>query len=337
MKSSQSKTRQFTLGIAVSMVVVSVIACPVLVQAQRAFGSSNQNPDVTEVHVLPVQGNVYLLAGAGGNITAQIGQDGILLVDAGNIEMAPKTMAALRTISNKPIRMIINTHAHRDHTGGNEALAQSGSVIAGGNVANDLSDASNQAAILAHLNVLKVLSATPDTSKKFGAWPTDTFFGDEKKIYFNGEGVDIIHIPEAHSSGDSMVWFRRSDVISTGDILNLRNYPAYDAHEGSIQGVLASLNRLLDISIPAEKEEGGTVFIPGHGRLCDQADVTEYRDMIAIIQSRIRDLINKGMSLEQVKTAKPTRDFDPLYATSSGPAAADNFVEEIYRSLSKSK
>lgn len=317
--------------------LVAALAASAWPQTAANRGPRTPDFDKVEVHTLPVQGDVYMLVGAGGNVTLQAGKDGVLLVDTEYAEMTDKLVAAIRKISNGPIRYIINTHVHGDHTGGNEKIAKLGSTIAGGNVAGNLTDASVGASIIAHENVLNRMSAAKPPLP-FGALPTDTYFTAQKNIYFNGEAVQIIHIPNAHTDGDSLVFFRRSDVLSAGDIFTPGNYPIIDlARGGNVQGILDGLNRIIQISVPADKQEGGTYVIPGHGRLCDQADVVEYRDMVTIIRDRIQDSIRKGMTLEQVKESKPTRDYDPLYDTSSF-WTKDMFVEAVYKSLSaKSK
>ena len=300
-----------------------------------------QNFDNVEVHVLPVQGNVYMLVGAGGNVTVSVGKDGVVLVDTQYAQMTDKIVAAIRTISDKPIRYIINTHVHGDHTGGNEKLAKLGKTITGGNVAGNLSDAGEGAAIIAHQNVLDRMSAAPtggEAATPFGALPTDTYTGAEKDLFFNGEGIQILHQPAAHTDGDSFVFFRRSDVVSTGDIFTPGGYPIIDlARGGSINGIVDALNRLIEITIPADKQEAGTYVIPGHGRLCDEADVVEYRDMATIIRDRVQDMVKKGMTLEQVKAAKPTRDYDPLYGSTTGFWTTDMFVEAVYKSVVASR
>ena len=170
------------------------------------------------------------------------------------------------------------------------------------------------------------------------AWPTETYFNAFHDIYFNNEGIQMIHIPDAITDGDSIVFFRRSDVVSTGDIFMTTNYPIIDLQNGgSINGIIDALNFILDLTIPADKQEGGTMVIPGHGRLCDEADVVEYRDMVTIIRDRIQDMVKKGMTLEQVKAAKPTRDYDPLYGSTTGFWTTDMFVEAAYKSLSTKK
>ena len=304
-------------------------------------GAAGQQPAAAELHVLPVQGNVYMLVGAGGNITLQIGKDGVLLVDTGLAQNSEKILAEIRKLSPKPIRYIINTHVHPDHTGGNAAIAKAGSTIAGGNVAGNLQDAGEGAAVLAHQAVLDRMSAPPAPNQPaipFAALPTDTYITNEKHMFFNGEGIELIHEPAAHTDGDSFVFFRRSDVVSAGDIFTPGSYPVIDLQRGgNIQGIIRALNRLIEMTIPADKQEGGTYVIPGHGRLCDQADVVEYRDMATVIRDRIQDLIKKGMTLEQVKAAKPTRDYDPEYGATTGFWTTDMFVEAVYRSLSPKK
>ena len=314
--------------------VLAAIALPVLTYAQQAPGAAPVNANA-EVHVLPVQGNIYMLVGAGGNITVQAGSDGVLLVDTGLAGMSDKVLAAVRSISDKPIRYIINTHIHPDHTGGNEAIAKAGSTVAGGNVVGDIgASAGDQATVIAFQTILdRMSSSNPPTPQ--GAWPTETYTTPERKMFFDNEGIEIIHIPAAHTDGDSMVFFRRSDVISTGDIFVTNRYPIIDMQRGgNVQGVIAGLNRIIDIAIPADLQEGGTMVIPGHGRLCDIADVVFYQEMVTIIRDRVQDMINKGMTLEQVKAAKPTLDYDPRYGADTGIWTTDMFVEAVYKSLS---
>ena len=277
---------------------------------------------VQGVSTLPVQGNVHILTGPLGNMAVQVGPDGVLLVDA----MAGDDIkAAVKTLSAKPIRTIVNTSAGASHTGGNEALSAMGQTITGGNVAGV--NAGFPATIVAHENVTARMSkaGAPDT-----AWPGNTYTAPHKDLFLNGEAAEVLHMPAAHSDADSVVFFRRSDVIATGEIFSPDRYPSIDvANGGSINGEVAALNRLLDLTIPADKQEGGTMLIPGHGRVCDEADLVEYRDMVTILRDRVQDMVKKGMTLEQTLAAKPTRDYDPLY----GPG--DAFVTAAYKSLSK--
>jgi cyclase len=307
-----------------------------------------QNPVVVDdgkVHVQRVRGNVYMLTGAGGNITAEVAPTGVvLLVDSGSAKMTEQVLAAVKQITPYPVRKIINTQAHADHTGGNQGIAQSGSTIVNATHVGDLDldDASVGAAIVAHENTLNYMSmpGAGEAPVPFRALPTETYFNDELKLsdMFNGEPIEVLHIPAAHTGGDSIVWFRRSDVISTGDIFQTGSYPVIDlAHGGSLQGIIDGLNKVLDIAMPYFRLEGGTMIVPGHGRLCDIADVTYYRDMTTILRDRLRSMIAKGMTLEQVQAARPTMDYDGLYGATSGPWTTDMFLEAAYKSLSASK
>jgi len=305
--------------------VLFLLFLPSFVAAQQ-----NQNLNEVEIHILPAQGNVYMLVGAGGNITVQVGNDGVLVVDTQYAPLSTKIVAAIRTLSKAPIRYVVNTTYDADHTGGNESIRKAGSTIAGGNVAGDLQDAAEGAQIIAHDNVAKRMTKAPP-----GALPTSTFLSDQKKLFFNGEGIEIDHFPAAHTDGDSIVFFRRSDVISAGDIFVTNSYPVIDVSAGgSIQGVIDGLNRLVDMIIPVYGQEGGTLVIPGHGRLSDLGDVINCREMTIIIRDRIQDMIKKGMTLEQVKAARPTRDYDPLYGSVPG-WTAEMFVDAIYKTLKK--
>lgn len=296
-------------------------------------------PMPAEIQVFPVQGNVYMLVGAVGNITIQVGDDGILLVDTGVAGMSDKVLAAIRRVSDKPIRYIINTHVHADHTGGNEAIAKAGRTIAGGNVVGDIgASAGNQATVIAFQTVLERMSAPTGQQAPTpqGAWPTDTYTTREKKLYFNGEAVEIIHEPAAHTDGDSIVFFHKSDVISVGDLFRTNGYPIIDLQRGgSIQGLIDALNHIIRLTTVVAMQEGGTMVIPGHGRICDQADVKFYQEMVTIIRDRIQDMIKKGMTLEQVEAAQPTRDYDPRYGSDTGIWTTKLFVEAVYKSLSE--
>jgi glyoxylase-like metal-dependent hydrolase (beta-lactamase superfamily II) len=332
LRSSKAWRVAFLALVAGAIAVTCLLGAASARQGQTA---APQAPDYSkaEVHILPVQGNIYMLVGAGGNITAQVGDDGVLLVDTGVAPMSDKVLAAVRSLSDKPIRYIINTHVHADHTGGNETIAKAGSTIAGGNVVGDIgASAGNQATVIAFQSVLDRMSGKDAAPQ--GGWPTETYTTPERILFFNGEGIKMIHEPSAHTDGDTMVFFRRSDVISTGDIFVTNRYPIVDMQRGgNIQGVIAGLNRIIKIAIPADLQEGGTMVIPGHGRLCDVADVVFYQEMVTIIRDRVQDMINKGMTLEQVKAAKPTMDYDGRYGSTTGMWTTDMFVEAVYKSL----
>ena len=292
-----------------------------------------------DVEVLPVQGNVYMLVADGGNVTLQVGRNGVLLVDTPPPHMTDKVLAAIRKLSDQPIRYVINTSVDADHAGGNEGIARTGALPSDIPLVNTPgATAKESVQILAHLNVLNRMSVPPkgQAPAPSAAWPTDTYSGSDKELYFNGEGIQMMHIPAAHTDGDTLVYFRRSDAISAGDLFLTTGYPVIDLERGgSLQGVIAGLNRILDLAIPAHHEEGGTYVIPGHGRLCDEFDVLEYRDMVTIVRDRIQAMIRKGMTLEQVQAARPTLDYDPRYGATSGSWTTAMFVEAAYRSLKK--
>ena len=305
---------------AMAMAMAALLAVPVIAQ---------QDSGEAEVHVLPVQGNVYMLVGPRGNATLQVGYDGVLLVDTLVADLAPRIAGRVHELIDSPVRyVIVNTHVHADHTGGNQALANMGNEQTG-----------VRTEIIAHENVLLRMTAAPDeslpeTRLSPEGWPTEAYFTPHRDIHFNGEPIEILHQPSAHTDGDSLVFFRRSDVVSTGDIFTPGRYPVIDlARGGSVQGVIDALNRIIRIAVPEDKQEGGTKVIPGHGRLCEEADVVEYRDMVTIVRDRVQALMDVGMSLEEVQAARPSLDYDTEYGSDSGVWTTEMFVEAVYRSL----
>jgi glyoxylase-like metal-dependent hydrolase (beta-lactamase superfamily II) len=276
----------------------------------------------SKLDVLHVQRNVYMVAGAGGNIAVQVGPEGVLVVDAGLAEMSDQVLAAIRTLSDQPIRWILNTHLHPDHTGGNRALSEAGSTVGG-----------NPATIASHVNVLDRMTQAKIATE---ASPSNTFYGESKDFSFNDEAVILYHVPDAHTDGDSLVFFRSSDVVVAGDLIDTTRFPVIDViNGGGVQGLIEGLNRILALAVPKHQQEGGTYVIPGHGRVLDEADVLEYRDMVVIVRDRIQALITKGQTLAQVKAAKPTLDYDRWWGADKGPWTTDMFVEAVYRSLTK--
>jgi cyclase len=338
-----------SLSFAMGMVFLVAVGAAQFLCAQEGQARGRQNPaannarqtqgsDASEVHLLPVQGNIYMLVGAGGNITVQAGDDGILLVDTGLAAMSDKVLEAIRPLSKRPLVYIINSDDRGDHIGGNENIGKTGRPVPTDSQRYAVADrvAASHAYIIAFQTVLDRMStptgqvaAIPD-----GAWPNDTYSVPQKNLYFNGEAVEIFHQP-ASTDGNSFVLFRRSDVVSAGDIFDPSQFPIIDLKRGgSLQGVIDGLNRLKQIVVPADHQEGGTMIIPGHGRLSDAADLAVYQQMVTIVRDRLRDMIKRGMTLEQVKAARPTLDYDPIYGHTTGDWTTDMFVEAAYKSLS---
>jgi len=305
--------------------------------AAEWHGEQNADFSKAEVHVLPVQGNIFMLVGDGANVTLQAGKQGALLVNAGFAKMAPKLIEQVKMHSERPLQFIINTSFYPDSTDGNEPVRLSGTTITGANVTADIRDSREGAQIFSHENVLTRMSAPTgkQAPTSTGAWPTDTFLGAEKTLFFNGEPIEIIHQPNALTDGDSIVFFRKSDVISAGDIFNTDGYPVIDVEKGgTIEGTVLALTHIVNLAIVEHEEEGGTLVIPGHGHLCDQAEVVEYRDMVAIVRDRVQAMIKKGATLDQVKAAKLTRDYDPIYGHNSY-WTPDQFIEAAYKGIKK--
>jgi len=300
-----------------------------------------------ELDVIQVRPNFYMIAGAGGNIAVQLGPAGAILVDTGRREMSEKVLAAIGRLTSGRIRYIINTSSDPDHIGGNEKLSQAGQTILGNPGSSGVSEQvytnGGAASILAYENVLTRMSAPTGQQSlfPFAAWPTKTYTGRAYPMYFNGDGIQVLHAPDAHSDGDSMVFFRRADVIVTGDILDITRFPVIDVTKGgSIQGEIDALNRLVEMTIPPfplAYREDRTYLIPGHGFVCDYSDLVQYRTMVIIIRDRIQDMIDRNMTLQQVKAADPTQGFKGRYGREGGPGMTDMFVEAIYSSLPKDK
>jgi glyoxylase-like metal-dependent hydrolase (beta-lactamase superfamily II) len=364
-------------------VKVADLKAPVSKSAVNAAKTiADQSPKDGDIHILPVQGNIYMLIADGVNITVSVGREGVLLVNTGSAAMSDKVLAGVRQIVNqavmppqpnqcfgvncagtigwsspfinnvissppttKPLRYIINTSASPDHTGGNQKIAASGFFPRGGGFGAAFTNPGRQAQIVAHENVLFRLSApaTPggkDPLAPAAAHPTDTYFDEFHKLpeYFNGEAVILYHEPAANTNGDSIVFFRHSEVISAGNIMSTVSYPMIELDKGgSIQGVIKGLNHILDLAVAEYRGQGGTWVIPGRGRLSDTADVASYRNMLTIIRDRVQDLIDKGMTVDQVKAAKPTMDFDGRYGSDTGSWTTAMFIESVYKSLKEKK
>lgn len=280
----------------------------------------NQNQKVQLWHV---QGRVYVLVGDGSNITVQVGDGAVVMVNAGRADMAADVIAAVHRLSTKPVAFIINTSADEDDVGGTAQVARLGFENTG------QPGEPPGAAVVAQLNTLSRLSAQAVSGAEI---PTDAY--DDEWSFFNDEPVILRHAPAAHTDGDSYVFFRRSDVISTGDLFDADLYPVIDASRGgSIDGIIDALNDIIGLMVPQQNEEGGTYVVPGRGRICDRTGVVNYRDALTIIRGRIAYYISKGMSLDQIVAAKPTLDYDGIYGSDSGPWTTRMFVEAVYHDV----
>jgi glyoxylase-like metal-dependent hydrolase (beta-lactamase superfamily II) len=295
--------------LALLAVAAACVALPLTVDAQTGA--------IDTVHV---QGNVYLLTTGDANVVVQIGSDGIIVVDPGGRETGADVLAAIRALSDGPIRWVINTHDHEDHTGANEVISQAGLTVNG-----------NPAAIIVHENVLARMSLE---DRPVTEWPLNSFFESKRDFYFNGEAVFLYHVPSAHTDGDILVHFRGSDVLVTGDLFTTTHFPLIDIEAGgNIDGFIEGLNKALDIVVPAYLQEGGTFVIPGHGRISDEADLVSYRDMAFFVRERVRHMIEEGASLDDVLEARPSLDYDLRYDDETIPWTTRMFVEAVYRSL----
>ncbi|MAM70906.1 MAG: hypothetical protein CMP91_07195 [Gammaproteobacteria bacterium] len=312
-------------------------AAALSVALSTAFMGTASAQDLADVEVnsYHVQGNVWVLTGAGGHVTVQIGDQGVLVVDTQFAETAPKIVEEIERLApGKTIRYVINTHAHGDHTGGNAIVRSAGETIVAGNEAGDVGATFEPGAeVIAHENVMLSM-ATANPPLPFEAWPTEVYIGNKYDFYFNGEPVELLYQGRAHTNGDSIIFFRKSDVIAAGDIYVTEGFPFIDQNNfGHINGIIDGLNQIISITVPLEQQEGGTMVISSHGRLSDEADVVEYRDMLTIIRDRVQYLIDEGMSLEEVLEVGPARDYSNRYG--NGFISTDDFITAVYNNLSE--
>ena len=310
----------------------------VLLHGTSSTSLKAQAPSLEVVEVRP---SFFLIAGAGANIGVQVGDDGVVVVDTGSAAGAPAVLAAIKRISPKPIRYVIDTGPDADHVGGNEAIATAGEKLFGGGLPGGgqptaTNPADSIVPIISAEGVLRHMAKLPA-----GGWPTEVFHYSRKYMYLNGEAIEMLHQPAAHTDSDVFAFFRRSDVVVAGDVLDTRQFPVIDVERGgSIQGEIAALNRLSELAVastPVVTREAGTIVVPGHGHLCDQYDVVEYRDMVTIIRDHVRDLMKAGRSLAEVKAAQPAKGYMGRYGNVGGAWTTDRFVEAVYQSLAKEK
>jgi glyoxylase-like metal-dependent hydrolase (beta-lactamase superfamily II) len=319
---------------------------PVLVLGAWTDGASAQRTrtpmPANEIEVVQLRPNFYVIGGAGGNILMQTGPEGVILVDSGSTAMADEVLATIRRLTPLPIRYIINTSMDADHVGGNEVLSKAGlsilpgAVAAGAGLGDDVLANFGYASVLAHENVLTRMSAANPPIPSV-LWPTKTFFYRMYSMYLNGEGIQVIHQPAAHTDGDVIVFFRRGDVIATGDVVDTTRFPFIDVERGgSLRGELDALNRLMDLSIhnvPLLWYPDRSLLVPGHGHVYDKLDLLEYRDAMTTVRDRVQHLIDQGMTLAQVQAANPTLGYRSQYGTDAGPWTTEMFVAAVYHEL----
>ena len=331
MRSSRISVRGAALGMAVTACLAAAS-----VSAQR---------DVEPLEVLELAPSVHLIAGAGGNIVVQHGSDGVVLVDSGSGARSDEVLSIIQSLSDRPIRFIINTAAHPDHVGGNGSISAAGFELAALGVDNFrsrapgvISGVRTGAMRLAQENVLLRMSAPAGEVPRFAEalWPTEGFI-DRRNLYLNGEAIQVIHQPVAHSDGDAIVFFRRSDVIAAGPLIDTTRFPVIDvAAGGSVEGLIDALNVVLQMAIPSTPlvwQPGGTQVVPGRGRVLEQAGVLEYRDMVTIIRDVVRHRSGLGMTLEEIQASEPTRGYTRRYGAETGDWTTVMFVEAVYRTM----
>ena len=296
---------------------------------------------VEGLEILPVQGSVHMIAGAGANVAVQIGEEGAFVVDTGAAGQAQRLMGALNRLTNRPVRFLVNTNADGDHVAGNELIVKSQRGARGprpGGGGGGVPGQNIGVVSVAHENAFNRMSTgsagvPPLTGDGL---PISTFFTPRKDLFSNGEPVQLIAQPSAHTDGDIMVFFRKSDVVVTGDVFVTTSYPVIDSPGGgTVQGVIDALNAIIELTVPERNQMGGTRVIPGHGRICNEADVVEYRDMVTIIRDRVREMAGKGMTVQQVKAARPSLEYDGIYGSPSGEWTTDMFLETVYREVSR--
>ena len=341
--SRRNHVRRCSLAIAGALCTALVVDGGTSVAPTALAAQASRAPSADGLEVLQVRPNFFMIAGAGGNVGVQVGEDGVVVVDAGSAASAAALVAAIKKITPQPIRYIIVTGPDADHVGGNDVLSKAGNQFyPGTRSAGNRPDALRSAAsILAVEGVVRHMTVASDSTRAPVGLPTESFHYAKKFLYLNGEAIEVLHQPAAHTDSDVFAFFRRSDVVVAGEVIDTRRFPVIDIERGgSIDGEIAALNRLSELavaSVPIVSREAGTIVIPGHGRLYDQFDVIEYRDMITVIRDRVRELVKAGRSLEQVKAARPAKGYEGRYGNAGGDWTTDTFVEAVYRSLVKEK
>jgi glyoxylase-like metal-dependent hydrolase (beta-lactamase superfamily II) len=306
--------------------VLSVVALGVLGLASARAAE----PGNGDLEIVPVTKNIYMIPGDGGNVVVQVGVDGIVLANSGAADGTDRLLAAIRKISPLPIRYIINTDGDPDSVGGNSAIAAAGQSLYNPPLGPG-------ASVMAFSTVLARVAQTPGYPDS--GWPTEAFLSPQYSLIINGEPIVVFHQPAAHSDGDIFVLFRNSDVVDAGNVMDMSRFPMIDlAHGGSIQGEIAALDRLLELAIPPaplvyDYSDNATDVIPAHGRICEQWEVVDYRDMVVIITDTIADMMKRHMTLDQIEAADPTKAYEARYGSTTGPWTTNMFVAAVYQSL----
>jgi cyclase len=315
-----------------------------------AAGTPNETSKVAdpeprdgEIHVWPIREGVSMLVGDHGNIVVQTGDQGVFVVDTGDGMRADKVIAAIRQLSSKPIQFIANTSAHAEHVGGNAKIAAAGADLSlpgsffqgqGGSlggVTGFFTQIGSTATMIAHNNVAVRLQAANAPAAMI---PPDTFLEDRRRKFYNGEAIEMFYQPNAVTDGDSLVLFRKADVIVAGDVFTTTQYPMIDLKNGgTVQGEIKALNDILNRTVFEHEEDGGTLVVPGHGYLSNEHEVLEYRDMVVIVRDRVKAMLDAGATLTQVRGARVTADYDTRYGANTGPWTTAMFVDAVYNSL----
>ena len=276
-----------------------------------------------------VAGNIHLITGVGGNVVASVGDSGVMLIDTGEAGATEELLAAIGELSDGTIQYVINTSVSPNHLGGNFDVRAAGDTFTGGN-ATVVAGVDEGAEVIGHENALLRLSSEGVPIDRL---PTETFFVSKLDKYFNGEPVEIFYRPNAVDETNLVVHFRRSDVIATGDIFRLDRYPTIDLeHGGSIDGILAALNWLIDLAVTDKLGEGGTLLVPGHGRIADEGDLLRYRDMLTVIRDRVAVMIERGHSLREIRRMGLTLEYESRWGRDSAWTGED-FITAVYESL----
>ncbi|MGD0906418.1 MAG: MBL fold metallo-hydrolase [Candidatus Acidiferrales bacterium] len=338
--------RNSPIGASRSRAILALVLAIVCVAGGTAAAQGRApqaaKPDNAKVHVMHVQGNVYMLVEPDlNNITVQVGETFIVIVDTGVAELGDDAIAAIQSVSDLPILFIANTSSDPDHIGGNAKFSAAGWALPNADAPGRDPEVS-AAAINARLEPGATIIGHANTMTRVIvgnlAKNTSVTYGDEGSKIFNKEPVIFAHVRAAHTDGDTTVFFRGSEVLSAGEIFSPMRYPDIETDKGgTLNGEIDALNDIIALMVPKDNEEGGTYIIPGHGWLCDRNDVVNYRDMLTIIRGRVQDMVRKGMKLDQVKAAKPSFDYDPLYGASTGPWSPDKFIETVYHEVAKDK